>query len=138
MLVETAGMSVSRQNGSRRVPTGDCDLNQTGWLQHKPHKRAGHTRTIQEVLKAFRCNRWYKPDDNWGVLDDSVRDVRTPGHGQHLYDTDCDADDTTLIEGQTRDGLCRSSHETLLSGWVTVKLIQESFDSVTALDIVSS
>lgn len=78
------------------MPVSGCNLNQKGRLLHRPHKRAGYPRTIQEVLKAFRCNRREGLDDNWGVLDDSVRDVTAPAMDSARYDTDCDADDTTL------------------------------------------
>jgi hypothetical protein len=49
------------------MPVSGGNLNQKGRLLHRPHKRAGYPRTIQEVLKAFRCNRRWERDDNWGV-----------------------------------------------------------------------
>lgn len=47
-------------------------------LLRSPHKRAGCSPTIQEVTKAFGCNRLGIADDNLGCSAGSVRDVISP------------------------------------------------------------
>ena len=96
MLIEVVETPVSGWQWRLQTRVSPGRLERNGSLVSQPTQPAGRLRTLQEVLKAFRCNRRDGLDDNWGVLDDSVRDVTDPAMDSAHYDTDCDADDTTL------------------------------------------